>query len=308
MYETLADIAALLGEAEESVTLDFKSGTALNDMSTARPQLLKEVTAFANAGGGTLIYGIAERVDGPRNIADRFEAVTNADVTVDRLTNLITQNTDPVFRDFRIAVFDVPEGGRLFVLEVDEGVTAYQNRIDRRYYQRAGATSEPMYGFAIRDVMNRRTVPNVDVKLKLQVAEQNSERHRYIVVPILENVGVLTAHHWVLYVDLPQECARLAGPAHSLLLRDRGTVREDRRYRRFEYSSEMLPGGGDGRLLPGFERSLSERDGYPKLEILIEDRQWQELEGWGPPLHWHLFVDDAPRRRWQQEFQEWCRY
>jgi hypothetical protein len=307
MYQSLADIEALLGEAEESVTLDFKSGAALNDMNAARSQLVKAVTAFANAGGGTLIYGIAERRDGPRNIADRFDAVTNETVTVDRLTTIITQNTDPVFCDFRISVFDIPAGGRVFVVEANEGVTAYQNRIDQLYYQRAGSTSVPMYGFAIRDVMNRRTVPHVDARLQLQVAERTQDRHRYIVVPVLGNAGVLTARHWVLHLDLPQECGRLNTQGSSSV-RDRGAVTTDRRYRRFEYSSERAPGDSEGWLLPGLERSLSQADGYSRLEIHVEARQWRELERWTPPLRWVLFVDDAPRREWEMEYQQWCQF
>ncbi|MEM5372163.1 ATP-binding protein [Paraburkholderia azotifigens] len=307
MYRSLAEIEELLGEVEESVTLDFKSGAALNDMNAARSQLVKEVTAFANAGGGTLIYGIAERADGPRNIADRLDAVTNDAVTVDRLTTIITQNTDPVFADFQITVFDIPGGGRVFIVEVNEGVTAYQNRIDQRYYQRSGSISAPMYGFAIRDVMNRRTVPHIDAHLQLQVAERAQERHRYIVVPVLENAGVLTARHWVLYLDLPHECGRLDMQGR-LAVRDRGAVQDDRRYRRFEYSSERSPGDSDGWLLPGLERSLSEAEGYPRVEIHIEERQWRELERWTPPLRWLLFVDDAPRREWQMEYRQWCQF
>lgn len=308
MYLSLAEIEELLGEVEESVTLDFKSGAALNDMNTARSQLVKEVTAFANAGGGTLIYGIAERADGPRNVADRLDAVTNEAVTVDRLTTIITQNTDPVFRDFEIAVFDVPTGGRVFVVEVNEGVTAYQNRIDQRYYQRSGSISAPMFGFAIRDVMNRRTVPHVDARVHLEIAERSQERHRYIVVPTLNNAGVLTAHHWVLLVDLPHECARLNEHA-SLAIRDRGTVQDAGQFRRYEYSSERSPGlNSGGRLLPGLECSLTPAEGYPRLEIHVEQRQWRELEKWTPPLRWRLFVDDAPRREWQMEYRQWCQF
>lgn len=307
MYQSFADIEALLGEAEESVTLDFKSGAALNDMNAARSQLVKAVTAFANAGGGTLIYGIAERRDGPRNIADRFDAVTNESVTVDRLTTIITQNTDPVFTDFRITVFDIPAGGRVFVVDVSEGVTAYQNRIDQLYYQRAGSTSVPMYGFAIRDVMNRRMMPQVDARLHLEVAEQTQERHRYIVVPVLENAGVLTARHWVLYLDLPLECGGLVAQGSSSV-RDLGSIPAGGRYRRFEYSSERTPGDSDGWLLPGLGRSLSQAEGYSRVEIHIEQPQWLELERWTPPLRWLLFVDDAPRREWQMEYRQWCMF
>lgn len=61
MFTTLEDIRALIGVAAETVSLEFKDGVKLNDLTDrARTELVTDVTAFANAGGGTVIYGLSE--------------------------------------------------------------------------------------------------------------------------------------------------------------------------------------------------------------------------------------------------------
>lgn len=54
-------------EEAESFSLEYKSGRMFDDLSSkARDEFLKDVSAFANGGGGTLIIGVAEGRDGSR--------------------------------------------------------------------------------------------------------------------------------------------------------------------------------------------------------------------------------------------------
>src|SRR5437764_7283721 len=66
------DILRLVSDAEtEGINLEFKSCDALTNDGWKR-ELAKNVSAFANSGGGTIIYGVienrdthaAERIDG----------------------------------------------------------------------------------------------------------------------------------------------------------------------------------------------------------------------------------------------------
>lgn len=309
MYETLADIEALFGEAEETVILDFKSGLAFNDMNAARSDLVKEVTGFANAGGGTIIYGIAEiRQDG-RSIASALSPVTNPAITQDRLTEIVYSNTDPALRGFSIKAIDILEpAGRIFVITVEQGDTAYQNRLDQRYYARVDASCKPMYGFAIRDVMNRRTYPRVVAKLIVRNIEATQTRHRYTVTPVLANEGLLTANHWTLQVIVPTALNHLDLDVNHLTLdlaeHGTGHIVE----RTFEYSSERQPPTTRSRLLPGETRSLGQGEGFGMLRLNIESAlQLQQLD-FRPSLSWSLFVDNAPRQEGIIEYDDRCRW
>ncbi|MDN7745915.1 ATP-binding protein [Burkholderia multivorans] len=146
MFETLDQIEALLG-TEEGISMEFKSGLTLNDLNNGtRSELVKDVTALANAAGGTIIYGIAEQrtADG-RSVADRLDPVVNQRITEDQLTMIIVSNTDPPLRGLNIRTVLVAPNSRVIVIDVEQADTAHQNRLDRRYYQRVGAISEPMY-------------------------------------------------------------------------------------------------------------------------------------------------------------------
>ncbi|WP_167309964.1 AlbA family DNA-binding domain-containing protein [Ralstonia mannitolilytica] len=309
MYETLAEIEALFGQAEESVSLDFKAGRSFDDMNAARGELVKDVTAFANAGGGTIIYGVGERQDGGRSVADDFAPVTNDRVTADQLTTIITSNTDPVFSGFSIQILALDSGGRIFVINVEQGDTAYQNRVDRRFYQRVAAVSEPMYNFAIRDVMNRRSAPRVNVAIGIERLQQAQDVHRYRVVPTLLNEGLLTAHHWCLHVDIPHAVGSLGQQARHIVYGPMAVRREGHEYHRFEYSSERSPGGETGlRILPGQTQLLSNQVGFPALDLQVNDAVWQQLERFEPSLHWTLYVDDAARKEGALPYQVWCNF
>ena len=155
MITTLDDIEQLLGVAEENVHLDFKRGAALNDLTNnnTKLEIVRDVTAFANAGGGTLVYGVAEQLTAARSVASALDPVTNVQITRDRLANIISSNSEPPLTAFQVLIIPVPSGGCIVVIEVTAASTAHQNRADLRYYRRVDASNKPMLDFEIRDVM-----------------------------------------------------------------------------------------------------------------------------------------------------------
>ena len=60
---TEADIMQYISEAaEESLYLEFKNGMAFKVKDEGlQNEIAKDISAFANADGGVLIYGIAEK-------------------------------------------------------------------------------------------------------------------------------------------------------------------------------------------------------------------------------------------------------
>lgn len=308
MYDTVNDLNSMLGVEAESVSLEFKDGTKLTTFDErAKRELVTDVTAFANAGGGTVIYGIREEDRGGRSVATGLAPVTNAAITQDRLRETIFSNTDPALRDFTIRAIPIP-GGSAYVISVEKGDTAYQNRIDRRYYGRVDASSVPMYDFAIRDVMNRRTAPKVATKLLISHDVMQIDSHRYTVVPKLFNEGLLTANHWTLAVAIPAALAFVGQDPH-------GTLRQTGLHRIgayemsvLQYSSERLPPMSSGRLLPGETLEIGTGAGYGMLQIHIRNQQQIRQVETSPPLRWSLFVDNAERREGEVPYAEWCRW
>jgi hypothetical protein len=308
MYESIDDLNAILGVEAESVALEFKDGGKLQTFDErAKKELVTDVTAFANSGGGVVIYGIREEDRGGRSVAAALAPVTNPTVTQDRLRETIFSNTDPAFRDFEIKTIAMP-GGSAFVIVVEEGDTAYQNRLDRRYYGRVDASSAPMYGFAIRDVMNRRTAPKVTVQLLVCRDVVRQDEHRYTIVPRLTNDGLLTANHWTLVVGLPAVLA-VPGQDPHLTIRHTGEQRiGGHALQLFQFSSERQPPMSSGRLLPGEERELRMGAGYGLLNVwIVDELQVRQIRA-APPLHWSLFVDNAPRCDGEVRYHDWSQW
>lgn len=310
MYDTVDEIAALFGEEAESHTLEFKSGRNFDNLSSqVRSEFVKDVSAFANGGGGTLIIGVAEKRDGQRSVAATFDPITNDRLTLEQLTSIIKSNTDPVFSDFAIKSIDLPTGGRVFVISIEKAGTAHQNKLDQRYYQRTGPISESMFDFAIRDVMNRRTRPHVKATFEIQTTFNQPERQKqaYRVVPSLSNEGTLTARHWALIVDLPANVAKVGTVTPGMPMRHRGNVTHNAiEFMRIElHSGPTTRNPGGTLLLPGQTLSLTLDIAFAELGIEISMDKRPGVQRDKPSLYSSFFLDDAPRTDEEIPFSRW---
>ena len=304
MYDTLAKIESTLGNETESVTLEFKDGeklTGLNDK--AKRDLVVDVTAFANAGGGTVIYGISEEQREGLSYACRLSPVTDEKITIDRLREIIFSNTDPPLRDFTIDAYSV-EGGRLFVINVAEGDTAYQNKLDFRYYGRVDASSHPLHGFSVRDVMNRRKRPLVAIRFSTSKLLTDPNRHIYKLTPELHNVGTLTAKHWILRLGIPAAFFKTEGALMRHMRLTSSQTHKEVLYKWYEYSPDLV-GLGLGVLLPGDSLPLDAAHNYPEIRLEISSPESITAADAAPPLMWLFLLDNAPRQSGEIKYNEW---
>ncbi len=311
MFERIEDVQDLLGQAVETVSLEFKSGRFFNGFSrdpAKKTELIKDVTAFANAGGGVLIYGISERREGTESVADAFEPVPAGSVSRDQLTQLIHGNTDPPLTGFKINAFDV-DGGQVMVIEVNEGHTATQNKLDYLFYQRVEATNVRMGGYAIRDVMNRRTAPILEAFLDVHSGGMGQHRHNYVVSPRVKNVGAVTAAHWRLFVEIPAGLNVTIEAQMPQLVIPRQAINIDGEdYNRYEYSSERGPALTSMRLLPGEEMSFVQNRGFSVLVVEVNDAIARHALRNEPPLRWTLHVDNSRPLTGVVLYRDWCQW
>lgn len=90
---TEADVRALIdNEVQEGKTIDYKRdlpGTS----DSAKKEFLFDVSSFANASGGHLVYGVEEQGGIPTQI--RALSVSNTDAELRRLQGMILEGVDP---------------------------------------------------------------------------------------------------------------------------------------------------------------------------------------------------------------------
>jgi hypothetical protein len=138
--ETERDILQLLGQPE-SIRLEFKRSRLLlenrNDGGKIAEALSREVSAFANADGGQIVIGIAERREGKSRVADALdEGIPAEEFGAEWLQQVVESNVSPYLpgiRVRRIRLSGQREGRWAAVIVVPRGATAYQAS-DKRYY------------------------------------------------------------------------------------------------------------------------------------------------------------------------------
>lgn len=200
-------------QIEESLTLDYKSGAGLAKTDAAKREITKDVSAFANSAGGTVIYGIQEgdSAGGDRHLPKSFSAVRRVNFSREWLEQVIA-NIRPRIEGLTIHPIPIGDSGEdvVYVVEVPQSETAHQAG-DFRYYKRWNFESVPMHDHEVRDVMSRRKHPKLTVSARFacetwfsQVALPGKESENILLLDVsVENQGLIVAKHVVCFIDLP---------------------------------------------------------------------------------------------------------
>lgn len=153
-------------KVREDVSLDYKESHSLDfrssDGQKHKNDFLEDVSAFANAGGGTLIYGVVEtkaRSGLPERLDDGIDTF---EISIQSLEQIIYSNLQPPFGDVTIQLVELKPGRSLVVIDVAQSTALAPHQApNRKYYQRVGNKNEPMADYQIRDVMRRGSVPDI---------------------------------------------------------------------------------------------------------------------------------------------------
>jgi len=307
---------------QEGMYLDLKRGAALDKSSAARSELVKDCTGFANAGGGIILYGVAEENIEGVPAAASLSPVATPSIDSNWITNVLRSNTSPPLGHFDVWELDVP-GGRVIAIEIEAAATAHQNLFDRRYYQRAGRSTEPMVDFQIRDVMSRKLRPEVLVEPKLvrKPLFDKTRKPEYRKAPhvSITNVGQVTLEKWRFEIDLPYEIIRDSDYPDKFESKDplahlswvdghRGVVslvRDDKNHLVLRVHAEDPDGEQTRRLLhPGQTLILVDPERPPFITAELDNSIWRKIHG--RSIFWRIFLNNARPIRGEWLFDDWC--
>ncbi len=142
--------------------------------------LAKEISAFANSGGGQLILGLAN----PSNMTNKW-AVDDGGVSTTVKGKISTkewlEDVLPNLVDFPLTEFNVypitskdsnseilPERA-LYVIDIQDSPHApHQSTRDKRYYARVAGKSQPINHRMIVDIIGRRQHPKVELEFEIE--------------------------------------------------------------------------------------------------------------------------------------------
>jgi hypothetical protein len=212
-----ADIQQLVDDHErESATLEYKAcgalrpqeGTAIEDI---RIEISRDVSAFANAGGGTIIYGVREYSD--RHIPERIDDGFAPDERIDHewLEQVINTRIGPKIPGIRIKPITIPNSNSIIiVVHVPQSYIGPHQAADKLFYQRHNFERRVMEWYQIEDVRNRAQGPllslgflahRVDLSINPEKVPYSGTQYELSVT--VENSSPQPALYAIATIELP---------------------------------------------------------------------------------------------------------
>jgi hypothetical protein len=212
------DLQALItNRVQESIELDYKQCDALAQTDGKKNELSKDVSAFANSAGGTLVYGmienghVAERLDGG------FDPAVISKEWLDQVINSRIQRRIDGVRIKQVDLARTASGKVAYVVYVPQSMRAPHQAADKKFYKRFNFESVPMEEYEIRDVSRRAEAPDVHVELRWTadvqlVFQQSHPRSEPVpIVAEITNHSATPAEYAVVRLALDKRLAVLEG-------------------------------------------------------------------------------------------------
>lgn len=153
-----SDLKGLINQSE-NYHLEFKDIKLITNNPTNNDpiakSLTKEVSAFANAEGGTIIIGLAEDNSKPAK-ANKLEGVELSVMDSEKLQRIVESNFSPHLSGMRFKAIPLSTTPvtYAFIIIVPQGSNAYQSK-ERIYYGRSEYECKPLHDTMIRLLINR---------------------------------------------------------------------------------------------------------------------------------------------------------
>lgn len=203
--------ALIKDQVEENINLDYKASGALQKTENKKIEISKDISALANAAGGTIIYGITESPE-KRHFPEKIDPINRTEFSKEWLEQVINSNIQPRIDGIKITPITIDDSSNtvVYVVVVPQSATAHQ-AADKRYYKRYNFEIVPMYDYEIRDIMNRPKHPDVIPHFVLERKNQREhitghhykEWAEYSLRVVIRNQGKVVANYVKFHVDLP---------------------------------------------------------------------------------------------------------
>ena len=182
IFRKLEDLQRLCDEKEEeSLVLEFKPCNELRtnpgrSRDNVLEELTKDVSAFLNAAGGTIIYGILEESSRAKAIDKDSAFKLDEGLKPEKITQWLRSHIQP---PPTVNVYSVSEdldnaqSPWYLVVEIPQGEQAYMAK-DHRFYKRIANTRQPMEQYEVVDVMNRTRAAALVLQMRISDPVQPS--------------------------------------------------------------------------------------------------------------------------------------
>jgi hypothetical protein len=206
---TTDDLLTLLPPDEDD-RWEFKSADLLlaSKKVEFKKELGKQVSAFANSGGGNLVIGISKT----RTI-EPCEQQVGRESMKDYLATMVEQSVEYPLRHFRVHRVPLTSdpAKSIFVIAIEDSPAApHQAKDERNYYYRIDGHSKPAPHFHVELLRNRMTkavlgIVSTDYTLQTPSESPGSWTFNFALRLTVENQSLQSASAWGVHVKCCQE-------------------------------------------------------------------------------------------------------
>ncbi len=321
---TEEEVLQLIGQPESS-TLKFKASELLAPGKKFARMLAQDVSAFANAEGGTILIGIREKRSRPRVALELDEGIDPNHTSLALLQQVVETGIRPQLRGLECQTVPLSgerEGRVVYVISVPKGDTAHQSS-DFVYYMRNGFTTKAMPDHLVRLLMLRGSVARAELTIGNCDIVTKNESDEYRFDLMVSNPGEITVQDFLLSVSISinDDTLQMWGP--TMFVDDEEAIRNEIKSVESmleigedidEYKKhEMLHGPGipfqSGETLRcSYRRAMQllyQIDGkrlFPKDRLFFPGGKWLieaiphevPIAVYQPKLNWTIYIDNAP--------------
>jgi hypothetical protein len=303
------DIQRLIdNQIQESTNLDYKRCGALIEGEKHSKQkiineLSKDVSSFANAEGGTIIYGIIEEGSIPKEIDEGFDPTR---IKREFLENIIDASIKPKIDGLRIKQIELKNrnpGKVIYVVYIPQSLQGAIQAKDYRYYQRRNFKAEPMEDYQVRDVMNRFKYPLLEPEIDFKAIRETGDLHEYELNLNLVNKGVVTAKAFGMDMLFPTLYSPKLEPL--LLVSHTWSFKTDKPFEKYYGIRFRNPESPAGFLFPG-EKKIIFGGGVGLFSYKVNDKNWEESFSW--KIYITTYADDMPPKKSEYPFNKFLHF
>jgi hypothetical protein len=213
-----ADLLELIHlKTEENIQLDFKRADSLGSSDGKKNEISKDVSAFANSAGGTIVYGIAESQNEP-HCAESLSPINPSTYSKEWLEQVINSRIQRRIQGVLINAVTLAGGQVAYVVCIPQSVTAHQAS-DHRYYRRFNFESVPMEDYEVRQTLNRTSRAEYSVQLQAGRKGLRDSLLFFEFQCVVENVSELLGQDVSVIILVPKHLMQNPGQ-HEMTIAD----------------------------------------------------------------------------------------
>lgn len=207
---TAEDVLTALPPGDEDSRWELKSASYLTPQkrSDLKSELGKQVSAFANSGGGYLVFGVSKE----RNL-EPCEMAVGREPMKDFLATMVEQSVEHPIRHFHIhqVGFAGDTSNAIFVVELEDSPAApHQAKAEKIYYYRIDGHSKPAPHFHLELLRHRFTksvieIESIEQNLQVPTVKDGTATFGLKLFVTITNRSFQSTTHWGFHLKTCHE-------------------------------------------------------------------------------------------------------